>query len=68
MTKILIVDDEQDIVELLSYNLEREGFSTAKAYDGEAALKSVKTQTPAVADRRGYGKSRSHSESPWLRL
>jgi len=68
MSKILIVDDEQDIVELLSYNLGKEGFSTTKAYDGEAALKSVKTQKPAVADRRGYGKSRSYSDSPWLRL
>jgi phosphate regulon transcriptional regulator PhoB len=46
MSKILIVDDEKDIVDLISYNLEKEGFSTAKAYDGEAALKLVKTQKP----------------------
>jgi two-component system alkaline phosphatase synthesis response regulator PhoP len=46
MSKILIVDDEQDIVELLSYNLEKEGFKTVKAFDGEAALKIVKTQKP----------------------
>ena len=38
MSKILIVDDEKDIVELVSYNLEKEGFKTVKAYDGEAAL------------------------------
>jgi two-component system alkaline phosphatase synthesis response regulator PhoP len=48
MSKILIVDDEQDIVELLSYNLEKEGFSTVKAYDGETALKLVKTQKPKL--------------------
>jgi phosphate regulon transcriptional regulator PhoB len=46
MSKILIVDDEKDIVDLISYNLEKEGYSTAKAYDGEAALKLVKTQKP----------------------
>lgn len=46
MSKILIVDDEQDIVELVSYNLEKEGFKTIKAYDGEAALKMVKLQKP----------------------
>ena len=31
MSKILIVDDEQDIVEHKSYNLEKEGFKTVKA-------------------------------------
>jgi len=46
MTKILIVDDEQDIVELLSYNLEKEGFSIVKAYDGEAALGLVRSEKP----------------------
>jgi two-component system alkaline phosphatase synthesis response regulator PhoP len=46
MSKIMIVDDEKDIVELVSYNLEKEGFKTVKAYDGEAALKMVKTQKP----------------------
>jgi len=46
MSKILIVDDEQDIVELVSYNLEKEGFKTVKAFEGEAALKMVKLQKP----------------------
>ena len=46
MSKILIVDDEQDMVELVSYNLEKEGFKTVKAFDGEAALKMVKLQKP----------------------
>jgi two-component system alkaline phosphatase synthesis response regulator PhoP len=46
MAKILVVDDELDIANLLSYNLEKEGFKTVKAYDGEAALKMVKTQKP----------------------
>ena len=36
--KILIVDDEKPIVDILKYNLEKEGFSTAVAYDGEEAI------------------------------
>jgi len=36
--KILIVDDEKDILELLEYNLVKEGFAVMKAPDGEAAL------------------------------
>ena len=46
MSKILIVDDEHDIVELLSYNLEKEKFSIVKAHDGEAALGLVRSEKP----------------------
>jgi two-component system alkaline phosphatase synthesis response regulator PhoP len=46
MAKILIVDDEQDIADLVAYNLEKEGFATIKAYDGGTVLKTVKTQKP----------------------
>jgi phosphate regulon transcriptional regulator PhoB len=46
MTKILVTDDEKDIVELISYNLAKEGFSIIKAYDGEDALKLVKLEKP----------------------
>ncbi|MEN6639101.1 MAG: response regulator [Smithella sp.] len=46
MAKILIVDDEKDIVDLVSYNLEREGFATVKAYDGETALGKVRAEKP----------------------
>ncbi|NTU42479.1 MAG: response regulator [Nitrospirales bacterium] len=42
MKKILVIDDEADIVELLSYNLTKEGFAVDTAYDGEAALKRIK--------------------------
>lgn len=40
--KILVVDDEADIAELVSYNLKKEGFLTDLAYDGEAALRKVR--------------------------
>jgi len=39
---ILIVDDEPDLVELLSYNLKKEGFSVSSAVDGEEALLILK--------------------------
>ena len=45
MSHILIIDDEQDILDLLSYNLEKEGYSISTALDGlkgeEMALKLI---------------------------
>lgn len=43
--KILIVDDENDIIELLSYNLGKEGFDVSSASDGEEALKKIRNET-----------------------
>jgi two-component system, OmpR family, phosphate regulon response regulator PhoB len=43
---ILIVEDENDIVTLLRYNLEKEGFRTIAAGDGEEALLLAGEQTP----------------------
>ena len=39
---ILIVDDEKDIIELLSYNLAKEGYSVLTARNGRQALEMVK--------------------------
>ena len=36
--KILIVDDERDLCEILQYNLESEGYAVKTAYSGEEAL------------------------------
>ncbi|MEW6600383.1 MAG: response regulator transcription factor [Nitrospirota bacterium] len=41
-TKILIVDDEKDILELISYNLKKEGFEVSVSSDGEDALRRIK--------------------------
>ena len=38
-TRILIVDDEEDITEFLRYNLEKEDYEVEVAMDGESALK-----------------------------
>jgi phosphate regulon transcriptional regulator PhoB len=46
MPKILVVDDEKDIVDLIAFNLQKEGFVVAKAYDGNAAIRLIKTQKP----------------------
>ena len=41
---ILVVDDERDILELVSYNLKKEGFWTSVSTDGEEALRRVKQE------------------------
>lgn len=43
---ILIVDDEPDIVELVSYNLKKEGYSVRSASSGEEGLKAAKSDVP----------------------
>lgn len=40
--KILVVDDEPDIVELVSYNLSKEGYAVVSAPDGAMALESLR--------------------------
>lgn len=39
--RVLVVDDEPDIVELLSYNLRKEGFEVSSALDGNEALARI---------------------------
>jgi two-component system alkaline phosphatase synthesis response regulator PhoP len=39
--KILIVDDERDIVDLISYNLMKEGYEVVPAFDGREALEKA---------------------------
>ena len=46
--KILIVDDEADILEFLSYNLEKEGFKVFTAQNGEDAIKKTVEKNPQL--------------------
>jgi two-component system, OmpR family, alkaline phosphatase synthesis response regulator PhoP len=45
--KVLVVDDEQSIVTLLTYNLEQAGFTVVTANDGEEAIEKVASEQPA---------------------
>ena len=45
---ILIIEDDGDIVELLSFNLEKEGFKGFSASTGEAGLAIIKEERPAL--------------------
>ncbi len=44
--KILVVDDEKDLVEMISLRLEASDFMVIKAYDGQAGLELARTKKP----------------------
>jgi len=44
--QIIVADDEKDIVELVSFNLEQEGYSVLKARNGRKALELIKVKKP----------------------
>ncbi len=48
MKRVLIIEDDKDIVELVRYNLEREGFQVATASDGLTGLAQLKKFPPAL--------------------
>jgi len=43
---ILVVDDEEDILELVTYNLSKEGYHVLRATSGEEALAAAKSKIP----------------------
>ncbi len=47
-TKVLIVDDEKDLVDLVRYHLEKEGFQCLQASDGLTALRLAREQRPGL--------------------
>ena len=59
--KVLVVDDEEDLVRLVRYNLEKEGYNVSVAFDGKGALCEAFTHSPDVVvldlmlpDRSGF--------------
>jgi two-component system alkaline phosphatase synthesis response regulator PhoP len=46
--RILLVDDEQDLIDLLRYNLEKEGFEVHAALNGREAVAKAKEIVPAL--------------------
>ena len=47
-TKILVVDDDPDIIEILTYNLSNEGYNVKSAVNGVEALKKAKNFIPDI--------------------
>lgn len=43
---VLIVEDEKNIVDILRFNLQREGYATLEAYDGADGLEKARTGNP----------------------
>src|SRR6185312_10559378 len=46
--KILLVDDEPDILEMLQYNLEKEGYKIERATNGKEAVEKARTFLPEL--------------------
>jgi two-component system phosphate regulon response regulator PhoB len=44
--KILVIEDERPLVEVLTYNLEREGYEVLAAYDGQEGLRQAQLKLP----------------------
>lgn len=44
--KILLVEDDSDVIELLSFNLKRAGFAIGTAVDGISAIKKARSMRP----------------------
>ncbi len=44
--KILIIEDEQSISDIIKFNLEKEGYITLTAYDGQAGLEKALSENP----------------------
>jgi two-component system phosphate regulon response regulator PhoB len=47
-SRILIIEDERDLCEVLTYNLQREGFDTLVAHDGQEGLRKAQMQLPDI--------------------
>jgi len=46
MQTVLIIEDEKDLAELVSFNLEKEGYRTITAFDGASGLEAARSQPP----------------------
>ena len=46
--KVLVIEDERPIAEIIAFNLSKAGFDVAVAFDGEAGLLNARQETPDV--------------------
>src|SRR3954454_6115373 len=44
--KVLVIEDERSLIEVLTYNLEREGFEVLVAFDGQEGLRQAQLKLP----------------------
>src|ERR1043166_3433507 len=44
--RVLVIEDERDMAEVLAYNLQREGYETVVARDGQEGLRKAQTLLP----------------------
>lgn len=44
--RVLIIEDEKNIVDIIRFNMNREGYETLEAYDGESGLKLARQEKP----------------------
>ena len=54
--RVLVVDDEEDLLELVRYNLSKEGYRVECVASGELALKAARREPPPI-----------RSQAPWLK-
>lgn len=73
-SRILVVDDEKDLVNLVRYNLEKSGLQVESAYNGSSVLPLVETFSPhliildlMLPDRSGYDICRDLKANPETR-
>src|ERR1700752_3131459 len=45
-SRVLVIEDERGLTEVLSYNLQREGYETIVAHDGQEGLRKAQTLLP----------------------
>lgn len=67
---ILVIEDDEDIRELVGYNLEKEGFRVVQAESGEKGLKAANEKLPnliildlMLPDMDGFGSAAGSSSS-----
>ena len=44
--KVLVIDDEKPISDIIKFNLEKEGYEVVTAFDGEEGLEKVESDQP----------------------
>ena len=48
MRRVLVIEDDKDIVELVRYNLEKDGYQVASSVDGATGLSQIRKSPPDV--------------------